>query len=97
VLEPEAIEYIPEEGYFDFPDLVKALLRAGQPVSALPFEGLWFDIGRRDDYEQAAKAWLASTVNGNGNGNGHHNGDGKLPASSEQPLLWSRNGAGNTK
>jgi NDP-sugar pyrophosphorylase family protein len=69
VLEPEALSYIPSEGYFDFPDLVQALLRAREPVGALRFDGLWFDIGRRDDYEQAVAAWLeASTQNGNGNG-----------------------------
>ena len=71
VLEPEALEYIPEEGYFDFPDLVKALLRARQPVGALRFDGLWFDIGRRDDYEEAVNAWLHATMEHNGNGNGN--------------------------
>jgi len=71
VLEPEALSYIPSEGYFDFPDLVQALLRAREPVGALRFDGLWFDIGRRDDYEQAVAAWLeASAQNGNGNGHG---------------------------
>jgi len=56
-LEPEALEYIPD-GYFDFPDLVRALLAANQPVGAYPFDGMWFDIGRRDDYERAVSAWL---------------------------------------
>lgn len=81
VLEPEALDYIPEEGHFDFPDLVKALLRARQPVGALRFDGLWFDIGRRDDYEEAAATWLQTTVerNGhNGNGNGYVNGNGAV-------------------
>jgi NDP-sugar pyrophosphorylase family protein len=78
VLEPEALEYIPPEGHFDFPDLVKALLRAGERVSALRFDGLWFDIGRRDDYEQAVTSWLENAANGNGNGNGYSaaNGNG---------------------
>jgi NDP-sugar pyrophosphorylase family protein len=70
VVEPEALAYIPAEGHFDFPDLVKALLRAGERVSALRFDGLWFDIGRRDDYEEAVSSWLENA--GNGNGNGHH-------------------------
>jgi NDP-sugar pyrophosphorylase family protein len=56
-LEPSAIEYIPYDEYFDFPDLVKALLEAGQQVGAYQFDGLWFDIGRQDDYEQAVNAW----------------------------------------
>jgi NDP-sugar pyrophosphorylase family protein len=59
-LEPEALEYIPD-GYFDVPDLVHALLEAGEPVGAYPFDGLWFDIGQRDDYEEAVAAWLASS------------------------------------
>jgi NDP-mannose synthase len=74
VLEPEALEYIPPEGHFDFPDLVKALLRARQPVGALRFDGLWFDIGRRDDYEEAVTTWLQATMDRNGNGNVNGNG-----------------------
>lgn len=66
VLEPEALRYIPKDGYFDFPDLVRALLDAGEPVGAYPFEGLWFDIGRRDDYERAVEAWLGSPEGGVG-------------------------------
>jgi len=58
VLEPEALEYIPPSGYFDFPDLVHSLLGGGERVGVYGFDGTWFDIGRRDDYEQAAAAWL---------------------------------------
>jgi NDP-mannose synthase len=93
VLEPEALEYIPETGYFDFPDLVKALLRARQPVSALRFDGLWFDIGRRDDYEQAVTTWLTANGNGNGNGNAPRNGNGNGRAGGS--LVKSRNDAGD--
>ena len=54
-------------GYFDFPDLVQALLQAGEPVEAYRYDGLWFDIGRRDDYEQAVAAWVErSRLSGNG-------------------------------
>ncbi len=59
VLEPRALDYIPAEGHFDFPDLVHALLAAGESVGAYMFDGLWFDIGRPDDYEEAVSAWLA--------------------------------------
>jgi NDP-sugar pyrophosphorylase family protein len=57
VLEPKAIEFIPPDRPFDFPELVHALLDAGEPVGAYPYDGLWFDIGRRDDYERALEAW----------------------------------------
>jgi NDP-sugar pyrophosphorylase family protein len=57
VLEPEALRYIPADAYFDFPDLVHALLSAGEEVGAYLHDGLWFDIGRHEDYELAAKMW----------------------------------------
>ena len=62
VLEPRALDFIPLRQYFDVPQLVQALLDSGEPVGAYMFEGLWFDIGRRDDYEQAVSAWLADEV-----------------------------------
>ena len=58
VVEPKALEYIPGDGYFDFPDLVQALLDADERVGAYQYEGMWFDIGRRDDYERAVSAWV---------------------------------------
>ena len=58
VLEPRALEFIPADGHFDFPDLVHALLESGERVGAYMFDGLWFDIGRQDDYEEAVAAWL---------------------------------------
>ena len=42
-------------GHFDFPDLVRALLAAGEPVGAYIYDGLWFDIGRHEDYERATE------------------------------------------
>jgi NDP-sugar pyrophosphorylase family protein len=61
VLEPRALSYIPSDGYFDFPDLVQALLKSGERVGAYRYEGMWFDIGRRDDYERAVTAWIDET------------------------------------
>lgn len=57
VMEPEVLAHVPEEGYFDFPDLVHALLDAGLLVGAYRSDSLWFDIGRQDDYERAVSAW----------------------------------------
>ena len=33
------------------------LLEAREQVGAYLYDGLWFDIGRRDDYELAVAAW----------------------------------------
>jgi NDP-sugar pyrophosphorylase family protein len=57
VMEPEVLDYIPKGEYFDFPDLVQALLADGQRVGAYLYDGLWFDIGRKEDYERAIAAW----------------------------------------
>jgi NDP-sugar pyrophosphorylase family protein len=48
-----ALTWIPENERFDFPDLVVALLAAGELVRARPHDGLWLDIGRPEDYERA--------------------------------------------
>jgi dTDP-glucose pyrophosphorylase/flavin reductase (DIM6/NTAB) family NADH-FMN oxidoreductase RutF len=59
-VEPEALDYLPDDGPFDLPDLVRVLIDAGQPVGAYCHEGMWFDIGRVEDYETAVAAWLAA-------------------------------------
>jgi NDP-sugar pyrophosphorylase family protein len=55
IFEPQVLEFLPDQGYMDFPDLVKRLLEAGRPVSFRPFSGYWLDIGRHEDYRQAAE------------------------------------------
>lgn len=57
VFEPEALDFIPQTGYFDFPDLVQTLLGADARVGAYVYDGLWLDIGRHDDYERAVALW----------------------------------------
>ena len=71
VMEPEVLAHVPEGGYFDFPDLVGALLEAGLAIGAYRSNGLWFDIGRQEDYERAVDAW---SENGQANGNEKSNG-----------------------
>jgi NDP-sugar pyrophosphorylase family protein len=52
-------DFIPENTFFGFDQLVKTLINEGvkQPdttlLQAYPFEGYWLDIGRVDDYENA--------------------------------------------
>jgi NDP-sugar pyrophosphorylase family protein len=52
VYDPAALKHIPE-GRFDFPEVVLALLEAGERVLTYPFDGEWFDIGTRDEHERA--------------------------------------------
>lgn len=60
VYDPIALSHVPKEGHFDFPDLVHALLGAGERVITYPFEGDWFDIGTTDEYEQATLHYEAN-------------------------------------
>ena len=38
-------------------ELVHALLSAGEQVGAFPYDGLWLDIGRHEDYQRAIAIW----------------------------------------
>ncbi len=49
----EIIAEIPQGEYFDFPNLIQKLIGQNQSVAAHPFSGIWFDIGRAEDYEEA--------------------------------------------
>jgi NDP-mannose synthase len=59
VMEPSVLEHIPPDRHFDFPDLVHALIAADLPVGGYRHDGLWYDIGRLEDYESAAQVWVS--------------------------------------
>ena len=53
VFDPRVLPYIPEDQYFDFPELVQKLIDEGEKVISYPFDGYWQDLGNPEDYEQA--------------------------------------------
>ena len=53
VVEPIALEFIPRNQRFDFPDLIKALLQEKRRVCGYLHTGYWLDIGRTEDYLRA--------------------------------------------
>ncbi len=53
VYEPCVLDYIEPDKYLDFPNLVQALLHAGEKVGTYCHDGFWLDIGRPDDYARA--------------------------------------------
>jgi len=59
VFEPSVLGYLRPRERFDFPDLVKLLLRQGRPVASYPFSGYWLDMGRPDDYARAVEEFEA--------------------------------------
>lgn len=64
VFEPTVLEHIVPGQYLDFPDLVNDMLRKGQRVGCYPFEGMWFDLGRIEDFQSVHESWdeLKQTV-----------------------------------
>jgi NDP-mannose synthase len=71
VMEPGILDHVPEGQAFDLPDLVQALLRANQPVGAFKYDGLWFDIGRKEDYERAVEEWFGQVSEDDAGAEGH--------------------------
>jgi NDP-sugar pyrophosphorylase family protein len=54
VMSPAVLSVFPPGGPYGFDHLVRDLLAADKPPRIYPFEGLWLDIGRKEDYEGAA-------------------------------------------
>lgn len=52
-LDPEAIDRIPEDEYFDITQLISEYLDKGKKVGSFPITEYWMDIGQIDDYNQA--------------------------------------------
>ncbi len=52
----DIIKSIPR-GKFDFPDLVKKLIKNGENPIPYPYRGRWYDIGRPDDWEKADRVF----------------------------------------
>jgi NDP-sugar pyrophosphorylase family protein len=55
-ISPSLLRLIRPGAFLDFPDLVLKALAAGEPVRSYRYDGLWLDIGRHEDYEQAISA-----------------------------------------
>lgn len=53
IFDPAVLAYIPPQQRVELPDLISKLVACGEQVATYPFEGIWLDIGRPDDYQQA--------------------------------------------
>ncbi len=53
VLNPEAVDYVPKDTYFDMPKLFDDLIAKKHAVTAFPILEYWLDIGRSVDFEKA--------------------------------------------
>ncbi len=53
VLNPQLIELVPKNTYFDMPDLIKIALEKRLKVLPFYLHEYWIDIGKPDDYQRA--------------------------------------------
>lgn len=57
MLEPDALEYIPMQQYFDMPSLFDMLIRYQKPAAAFPIHEYWMDVGHPEDFERADREY----------------------------------------
>jgi len=53
ILDPDVIDYVPSNEFYDMPTLFETLVEERQQTCAFPFREYWMDIGRPDDFERA--------------------------------------------
>jgi NDP-sugar pyrophosphorylase family protein len=62
VLSPEAIRRVPNDVYFDMPQLFENLIDDRKSVFCHRLNGYWLDIGHRKDYEKANVDFSEGTI-----------------------------------
>lgn len=53
VIDPEVLQYVPNDVYFDMTDLIDILMTNNKMVASFPIKSYWRDIGSHDDYLRA--------------------------------------------
>jgi len=53
LLDPECIDYVPKDTFYDMPTLFEALNERGEKTVSFPLREYWLDIGRIEEYERA--------------------------------------------
>ena len=53
LIKRSALDYVPEDRFFNATDLIEALIAAGRKVIRFPLNGTWIDIGNPQEYKRA--------------------------------------------
>ncbi len=53
VLNPEVLDYIPKNEFYDMPSLFNLLIKEKKKTSVFPIREYWLDIGKMPDFEKA--------------------------------------------
>lgn len=54
ILDPETLQQVPDQKFYDMPTLFNRLLEQRRPVGSFPLRDYWVDIGRLEDLERAS-------------------------------------------
>lgn len=57
LLNPDILDLVPRNTFFDMPQLLEAITQRGKSVSAFPLHEYWLDIGHPETLEQAHGEW----------------------------------------
>lgn len=57
MFEPEVLQYVPNDVYFDMTDLIDILIKNNRNIFSFPIKAYWRDIGRHEDYIAAEKEY----------------------------------------
>ena len=57
VLEPNTLDLIPDDTFFDMPDLFEALIDRDQAATVRPVREYWQDVGQKDDLHRANRGY----------------------------------------
>lgn len=57
LLNPDMLDLLPKDMFFDMPKLFEAAAHEGYPVSAFPIHEYWLDIGLPETLERAHREW----------------------------------------
>lgn len=53
ILEPEIMNYVPEQDFFNMTDVIENLVKKDKRVASFPMYAYWRDVGTLEDYERA--------------------------------------------
>jgi len=57
MLNPECVNLIPKDEFYDMPMLFEKLIEAGENTVSFPLREYWLDIGRLEEYEKANREY----------------------------------------
>ncbi|MDQ0194833.1 nucleotidyltransferase family protein [Paenibacillus wynnii] len=58
VLEPDVMNYLPDDSFFDMPELFQQLIETEQEIAVFPIREYWIDVGKLEDLQRADEEYF---------------------------------------